>query len=68
MAPTIDPVHPGEHLAEMMEEYGLSQYRVDGSSSPMMGSDLNSSFKCNLMKHLCFVVKLLACWYEYDAC
>jgi len=28
MAPTIDPVHPGEHLAEMMEEYGLSQYRV----------------------------------------
>ncbi len=22
------PIHPGEHLAEFLEEYGLSQYRV----------------------------------------
>ena len=23
-----DPIHPGEHLAEFLEEHGLSQYRV----------------------------------------
>lgn len=22
------PIHPGEHLAEFLEEYGLSQYRL----------------------------------------
>jgi len=25
---TIGPVHPGEHLAEYLEEYGISQYRL----------------------------------------
>lgn len=24
----MPPVHPGEHLAEFLEEYGLSQYRL----------------------------------------
>lgn len=24
----IPPIHPGEHLKEFMEEYGLSQYRL----------------------------------------
>lgn len=24
----MKPVHPGEHLAEFLEEYGLSQYRL----------------------------------------
>ena len=23
-----DPIHPGEHLAEMLEELGISQYRL----------------------------------------
>jgi len=25
---TMNPVHPGEHLAEYIEEYGISQYRL----------------------------------------
>ena len=25
---TIDPIHPGEHLAEFLEELGISQYRL----------------------------------------
>ena len=25
---TIDPIHPGEHLAEILEELGISQYRL----------------------------------------
>ena len=25
---TIDPIHPGEHLAEMLDELGISQYRL----------------------------------------
>ena len=25
---TSDPIHPGEHLAEMLEELGISQYRL----------------------------------------
>ena len=25
---SIDPIHPGEHLAEMLEELGISQYRL----------------------------------------
>ena len=25
---TIDPVHPGEHLAEILDELGISQYRL----------------------------------------
>lgn len=24
----IGPVHPGEHLAEFLDEYGISQYRL----------------------------------------
>jgi antitoxin HigA-1 len=24
----IGPIHPGEHLAEFIEEYGISQYRL----------------------------------------
>ena len=24
----IPPIHPGEHLAEYLDEYGLSQYRL----------------------------------------
>jgi antitoxin HigA-1 len=24
----IEPIHPGEHLAEFIEEYGISQYRL----------------------------------------
>ncbi|MCY4435873.1 MAG: HigA family addiction module antitoxin [Chloroflexi bacterium] len=24
----IDPIHPGEHLAEMLDELGISQYRL----------------------------------------
>jgi len=24
----MNPVHPGEHLAEYIEEYGISQYRL----------------------------------------
>jgi len=27
-AKTTNPVHPGEHLAEYIEEYGISQYRL----------------------------------------
>ena len=25
---TIDPIHPDEHLAEILEELGISQYRL----------------------------------------
>ena len=25
---TIVPIHPGEHLAEFLEEFGISQYRL----------------------------------------
>ena len=25
---TIDPIHPGEHLAEFLDELGISQYRL----------------------------------------
>ncbi len=25
---TIDPIHPGEHLAEILDELGISQYRL----------------------------------------
>ena len=25
---TIEPIHPGEHLAEYLEEYEITQYRV----------------------------------------
>ena len=25
---TIAPIHPGEHLAEYLDEYGISQYRL----------------------------------------
>ena len=25
---TSDPIHPGEHLAEMLDELGISQYRL----------------------------------------
>ena len=28
MAKRIPPIHPGEHLAEMLEELGISQYRL----------------------------------------
>ncbi len=24
----MSPIHPGEHLAEFLEEYGISQYRL----------------------------------------
>ena len=24
----VDPIHPGEHLAEFLEELGVSQYRL----------------------------------------
>ena len=24
----IDPIHPGEHLAEFLDELGISQYRL----------------------------------------
>lgn len=24
----MDPIHPGDHLAELLEEHGLSQYRA----------------------------------------
>ena len=28
-APTLQaPIHPGEHLAEFLEEYGISEYRL----------------------------------------
>lgn len=27
-AQRIAPIHPGEHLAEYLEDYGLSQYRL----------------------------------------
>ena len=27
-ATTLAPIHPGEHLAEMLEELGISQYRL----------------------------------------
>lgn len=27
MAP-VDPIHPGEHLAEILDELGISQYRL----------------------------------------
>ncbi len=26
--PTIEPIHPGEHLAEFLDELGISQYRL----------------------------------------
>ncbi len=26
--PTIEPIHPGEHLAEMLDELGVTQYRL----------------------------------------
>ena len=26
--PNSDPIHPGEHLAEFLEELGISQYRL----------------------------------------
>ena len=25
---TIDPIHPGEHLAEIIDDLGISQYRL----------------------------------------
>ena len=28
MTSKIKPVHPGEHLAEFLDEYGISQYRI----------------------------------------
>lgn len=28
MSERIKPVHPGEHLREFLEEYGISQYRL----------------------------------------
>ena len=28
MTTTTEPIHPGEHLAEMLEELGISQYRL----------------------------------------
>ena len=28
MTTTAEPIHPGEHLAEMLEELGISQYRL----------------------------------------
>ena len=28
MTTTAVPIHPGEHLAEMLEELGISQYRL----------------------------------------
>jgi addiction module HigA family antidote len=28
MAKRIPPIHPGEHLAEILEEFGISQYRL----------------------------------------
>ena len=28
MTTTLEPIHPGEHLAEMMEELGITQYRL----------------------------------------
>jgi addiction module HigA family antidote len=24
----MQPIHPGEHLAEFLDEYGISQYRI----------------------------------------
>ncbi len=28
MTTTAQPIHPGEHLAEMLDELGISQYRL----------------------------------------
>ena len=28
MTTTAEPIHPGEHLAEVLEELGISQYRL----------------------------------------
>ncbi len=28
MSDRLDPIHPGDHLAEFLEEHGLSQYRA----------------------------------------
>jgi len=28
MSSTMQPIHPGEHLAEFLDEYGVSQYRL----------------------------------------
>ena len=28
MATAAEPIHPGEHLAEMLDELGVSQYRL----------------------------------------
>ncbi|EQD59614.1 Addiction module antidote protein, HigA [mine drainage metagenome] len=28
MSKRTEPIHPGEHLAEFLEEYGISQYRL----------------------------------------
>ncbi|SET43727.1 addiction module antidote protein, HigA family [Nitrosomonas marina] len=28
MTTIIEPIHPGEHLAEFLEEYGITQYRL----------------------------------------
>ena len=25
---TVEPIHPGEHLAEMLQELGITQYRL----------------------------------------
>lgn len=33
MARDIPPIHPGEHLAEFLEEYGVSAYRLAKSTS-----------------------------------
>ncbi len=33
MSKKIAPIHPGEHLAEFLEEYSLSQYRLAKSIS-----------------------------------
>ena len=28
MSELLPPIHPGEHLAEFLEEYGISEYRL----------------------------------------
>jgi addiction module HigA family antidote len=28
MTKRLQPIHPGEHLAEFLEDYGISQYRL----------------------------------------
>ena len=40
MTTTAEPIHPGEHLAEVLEELGISQYRL----AKAMACRINASF------------------------